>query len=169
MALNLLPWREAAHRKRLRQAGFYLIFGALVAVNLWLAVDHQNTQQRQQLASRQSVLDELNQQYHNTTSSISRLRQSIQDVETLQPLGNPQILEGLQVLGELPMQQGELRQFQQVYQGLSLEGIAHDQTEFEQLHHYLKQHFSQVKLSLFQPEEHALRFRFDVQQGEKIP
>lgn len=165
--INLLPWRENTHRKRLRRAGFYILFWVLMAMNLWWFIEGQNSRQEQQLASQQSALDELNRQYHKTTEEITRLRNLIQNVETLQPLDNQQILVSLKVLSELPLQQGELSQFQQVYQGLFLEGVAQDQGEFEQLNRYLKKQFPQVKLSQFQPEAQALHFRFDVTHDEK--
>lgn len=169
MNLNLLPWREKTHRKRLQRAGFYCALWGLIAVNLWLAVDHQNNQLQQQLNAEQSAFEALNRQDHNTAEEISRLRRLIQNVEILQPLDNQQILTTLKMLSELPLQQGELRQFQQVHQGLFLEGVAQGQAEFEQLNRALKQHFTNVKLSHFQPETQALSFRFDVTYDEKTP
>ena len=84
--------------------------------------------------------------------------------DVLHSLTNGQVQNSLQQLSELPLQKGELNRVKQDVHNLSLEGRAQNQTEFESVHQFLKQHFPNVKLSHVQPEQHTLFFRFDVEE-----
>ena len=166
MSMNLLPWRIEAHQKRLRYLAFYTTLFALVAINLMLVLNNQLTRQQQDLQTQQKNVEQFNQQLRTITQNIVQLRSLAQNVESVQPIDSSQIQANLQWLSNLPFQQGALTQFQQDAQSFSLEGTAQDQREFEALHQFLKTHFPQVKLSHFQPEQHALYFRFEWSQGE---
>lgn len=166
MSMNLLPWRTYQHQKRLRRLAFYIALFILLAINLMLAFSNL-IEQQQNLQAPQKSFEQLNQQLHKTTTQIDLLRSAVQVGDVLQSLTNGQLQNSLQRLSELPLQKGELNRFKQDAHNLSLEGRAQDQTEFESVHQFLKQHFPNVKLSQVQPEQHTLFFRFDVEQGEE--
>lgn len=167
MSMNLLPWRTYQHQKRLRRLAFYIALFILLAINLMLAFSNLIEQQKQNLQTQQKSFEQLNQQLYKNTTQIDQLRSAVKVGEVLQPLTNEQVQNSLQRLSELPLQTGELNRFKQDAHNLSLEGRAQDQTEFELVHQFLKQHFPNVKLSQVQPEQHTLFFRFDMEQGEE--
>lgn len=162
--MNLLPWRTYQHQKRLRRLAFYIALFILLAINLTLAFSNLIEQQKQDLQAQQTSFEKLNQQLHKTTKQIEQLRSAVKVGEVLTSIPNEQVKESLQQLSELPFQQGELNKFKQDANNLSLEGNAQDQREFEQIHQFLKKHFPNVKLSLFQPEQQSLYFHFDMEQ-----
>ena len=164
MSMNLLPWRTYQHQKRLRRLAFYIALFILLAINLMLAFSNLIEQQKQNLQAQQKSFEQLNQQFHKTTTQIDLLRSAVKVGEVLQPLTNEQVQNSLQRLSEFPLQTGELNRFKQDAHNLSLEGRAQDQMEFESVHQFLKQHFPNVKLSQVQPEQHTLFFRFDVEE-----
>lgn len=162
--MNLLPWRTYQHQKRLRRLAFYIALFILLAINLTLAFSNLIEQQKQDLQAQQTSFEKLNQQLHKTTKQIEQLRSAVKVGEVLTSIPNEQVKKSLQQLSELPFQQGELNKFKQDANNLSLEGNAQDQREFEQIHQFLKKHFPNVKLSLFQPEQQSLYFHFDMEQ-----
>ena len=164
MSINLLPWRTYQHQKRLRRLAFYIALFILLAINLMLAFSNLIEQQKQNLQTQQKSFEQLNQQLYKNTTQIDQLRSAVKVGEVLQPLTNEQVQNSLQQLSELPLQKGELNRFNQDAHNLSLEGQAQDQMEFESVHQFLKKHFSNVKLSQVQPEQHTLFFRFDVEE-----
>ena len=164
MSMNLLPWRTYQHQKRLRRLAFYIALFILLAINLTLAFNNLIEQQKQHFQAQQKSFEQLNQQLHKTATQIDLLRSAVKVGEVLQPLTNEQVQNSLQRLSELPLQTGELNRFKQDAHNLSLEGRAQDQTEFESVHQFLKQHFPNVKLSHVQPEQHTLFFLFDVEE-----
>ena len=164
MSMNLLPWRTYQHQKRLRRLAFYIALFILFAINFILAFSNLIEQQQQNLQAQQKSFEQLNQQLHKTATQIDLLRSAVKVGEVLQPLTNEQVQNSLQRLSELPLQTGELNRFKQDAHSLSLEGLAQDQTEFESVHQFLKQHFPNVKLSHVQPEQHTLFFLFDVEE-----
>ena len=167
MSMNLLPWRTYQHQKHLRRLAFYIVFFILLAINLSLAFSNLIEQQKQNLQAQQTSFEKLNQQLHKATKQIEQLRSAVQVGEILTSIPNEQIKKSLQLLSELPFQQGELNKFKQDANNLSLEGNAQDQTEFELIHQFLKKHFPNVKLTQVQPEQDTLFFRFNVEQGEE--
>lgn len=164
MSMNLLPWRTYQHQKRLHRLAFYIALFILLAINLTLAFNNLIEQQKQHFQAQQKSFEQLNQRLHKTATQIDLLRSAVKVGEVLQPLTNEQVQNSLQRLSELPLQTGELNRFKQDAHNLSLEGRAQDQTEFESVHQFLKQHFPNVKLSHVQPEQHTLFFLFDVEE-----
>ena len=154
MSMNLLPWRTYQHQKRLRRLAFYIALFVLLAINLMLAFSNLIEQQKQNLQTQQKSFEQLNQQLYKTTTQIDQLRSAVKVGDVLHSLTNGQVQNSLQRLSELPLQKGELNRFKQDAHSLSLEGLAQDQTEFESVHQFLKQHFPNVKLF----------FRFDVEE-----
>ncbi|ABQ97652.1 TPA: competence protein B [Haemophilus influenzae] len=165
MSMNLLPWRTYQHQNRLRRLAFYIALFILLAINLTLAFSNLIEQQKQNLQAQQTSFEQLNQQLYKTAKQIEQLRSAVQVGEILTSIPNEQVKKSLQLLSELPFQQGELNKFKQDANNLSLEGNAQDQTEFELIHQFLKKHFPNVKLSQVQPEQDTLFFHFDVEQG----
>ncbi|MGJ0059629.1 competence protein B [Haemophilus influenzae] len=164
MSMNLLPWRTYQHQNRLRRLAFYIALFILLAINLTLAFSNLIEQQKQNLQAQQTSFEQLNQQLYKTAKQIEQLRSAVQVGEILTSIPNEQVKKSLQLLSELPFQQGELNKFKQDANNLSLEGNAQDQTEFELIHQFLKKHFPNVKLSQVQPEQDTLFFHFDVEQ-----
>lgn len=74
----------------------------------------------------------------------------------------------LNLLSELPLQQGELDVFTLNAKQVALSGITENQQEFEAIHQFLKHHFTEVNLTKFQPVQQQLFFQFDIQLLESV-
>lgn len=64
----------------------------------------------------------------------------------------------LNLLSELPLQQGELDEFTLNAKQIVLSGMTESQQEFEEIHQFLKRHFTEVNLTKFQPVQQQLFF-----------
>lgn len=74
----------------------------------------------------------------------------------------------LNLLTEFPLQQGELDEFTLNAKQVVLSGATESQQEFEEIHQFLKRHFTEVNLTKFQPVQHQLFFQFDIQLSESV-
>ena len=74
----------------------------------------------------------------------------------------------LNLLTELPLQQGELDEFTLNAKQVVLSGMTESQQEFEEIHQFLKRHFTAVNLTKFQPVQQQLFFQFDIQLSEPV-
>ncbi len=91
------------------------------------------------------MFEQLNQQLHKTTMQIDQLRSAVK-VGEFDIYSQRASKKSLQQLSGLPFQQGELNKFKQDANNLSLEGNAQDQTEFELIHQFFKETFSQCEI-----------------------
>ena len=64
----------------------------------------------------------------------------------------------LNLLTELPLQQGELDEFTLNAKQVALSGMTESQQEFEEIHQFLKRHFTEVNSTKFQPVQQQLFF-----------
>lgn len=64
----------------------------------------------------------------------------------------------LNLLTELPLQQGELDEFTLNAKQVVLSGMTENQQEFEAIHQFLKRHFTEVNLTKFQPCNNSYSF-----------
>lgn len=74
----------------------------------------------------------------------------------------------LNLLSELPLQQGELDEFTLNAKQIVLSGMTESQQEFEEIHQFLKRHFTEVNLTKFQPVQQQLFFQFDIHLSESM-
>ena len=74
----------------------------------------------------------------------------------------------LNLLTELPLQQGELDVFTLNAKQVVLSGMTENQQEFEAIHQFLKRHFTEVNLTKFQPVQQQLFFQFDIHLSESV-
>ena len=74
----------------------------------------------------------------------------------------------LNLLTELPLQQGELDEFTLNVKQVVLSGMTESQQEFEEIHQFLKRHFTEVNLTKFQPVQQQLFFQFDIPLPEPV-
>jgi len=74
----------------------------------------------------------------------------------------------LNLLTELPLQQGELDEFTLNAKQVALSGVTENQQEFEEIHQFLKRHFTEVNLTKFQPVQQQLFFQFDIHLSESV-
>ena len=74
----------------------------------------------------------------------------------------------LNLLSELPLQQGELDVFMLNAKQVALSGMTENQQEFEAIHQFLKHHFTEVNLTKFQPVQQQLLFQFDIHLSEPV-
>ena len=74
----------------------------------------------------------------------------------------------LNLLTELPLQQGELDEFTLNAKQVALSGMTESQQEFEAIHQFLKHHFTAVNLTKFQPVQQQLFFQFDIHLSEPV-
>jgi type IV pilus assembly protein PilN len=97
--INLLPHREEKRKRRQQQftilAGISAVFALLVGGAVWLYLDTQVTQQRQNVAYMKAEIDKLDKQIEE----IRKIRE-----ETASLLAKKQVVEGLQSNRSEPVQ-----------------------------------------------------------------
>src|SRR5215467_11350610 len=97
--INLLPHREEKRKRRQQQftilAGISAVFALLVGGAIWLYLDTQVTQQRQNVAYMKNEIDKLDKQIEE----IRKIRE-----ETASLLAKKQVVEGLQSNRSEPVQ-----------------------------------------------------------------
>ncbi|XHN45874.1 competence protein b [Lonepinella sp. MS14437] len=168
MAINLLPWRLELHQQRSRQElwrlALLIILIMLSYFGLTQFADYYQLQYAEQLQKRQSIQQQLNQVEQKIMQFQQRLQRNGKQSAVEIPSNFVDVL--FQLLSELPIEQGELQILQFSASQFTLQGKAHDQAEFEQIHQFFKQHpqINQLKLSQFSPQsDGTLQFEFQLQ------
>lgn len=162
MTMNLLPWRQTAHRQNLRRfTGLVMLF-VLLSLTAWWAMAYLNQQQKAQLSTQQAHFNQAHRRLQTLDAKIEQLRSALQEDVLVKTIPNEQVSAQLTHLAKLPFQQGELQFYQLRAEHIVLEGNTPAQQEFEQIHQYLTRHFAQVQLNQFQPSQQSLQFRFEV-------
>ncbi|WP_439256902.1 competence protein ComB [Lonepinella sp. BR2271] len=167
-AINLLPWRLEQHQRRSRQGVSKLaVFSLLVSIGYLIFNQFaQDYQQRytEQLQTQQSLQQQLNQVEQKRVQSQQRLQQ--QGKQSAVDISTDLVTALFDLLAELPLQQGELTGLQFSAQQFRLQGLAQQQSEFEQIHQFFKQYpqIKQLKLAQFSPQSDGkLHFEFQLQ------
>lgn len=140
-----------------------------VVWEFFIYVNHQN---QQHIIQHRNQLSSLSQNLLQLVQQTEKLRPHYKLHENKLPIKRPHLFEVLNLLNELPLQEGELSQIIFSIQSLQLKGYVEDQNEFEMIHHFLNQHtlFEKIELIQFKPTKDQIYFEFDlkIDTREKI-
>lgn len=168
-AINLLPWREEAHKRRAIHF-LYQLLGAIVFLSLvYVGLSHWKAKMNNQWQQTSHQLSQVQQQLQQGQSQLQRLRQGYIALEK-EALSTKRLQPIFQLLMTLPLQQGELTALSLDSQKLILKGRVEHQQEFEQVHQALNQAnlFEQVSLAQFQPSGKEILFEFELLFPENL-
>ncbi|MGQ0287096.1 hypothetical protein ACT2CV_07830 [Pasteurellaceae bacterium 22721_9_1] len=163
-SVNLLPWRLSLHKKRSRHSIILFFLFCIIWGCSWFVlttISHHFSAQQTQGQIQQNLTQQLTQ----TEQKLKQLQQRLQHKQTQDSvaIASDVVSQHFQLLSSLPIQQGELTTLNFTAKELSLIGMASNQTEFEQIHHYLKEQPSipHLQLAQFSPQTNeSLLFEF---------
>ena len=128
-----------------------------------VGLSHLNEQQVYALNQTKEKLAQITNQVHKKLIQVQQLQSNLKEMNELTEMDTEYVYRMLNLLSELPLQQGELDVFTLNAKQVALSGITENQQEFEAIHQFLKHHFTEVNLTKFQPVQQQLFFQFDIQ------
>ena len=167
-SLNLLPWRLEQHQKAFRLFIWQGLIWLVCSVLILFGLSQLNTQQLQVLNQIKENLTQITHQVHQKRIQVQQLQRDLQEMNELTEMDVKYVYRMLNLLSELPLQQGELDEFTLNAKQVVLSGATESQQEFEEIHQFLKRHFTEVNLTKFQPVQQQLFFQFDIQLSEAV-
>ena len=167
-SLNLLPWRLEQHQKAFRLFIWQGLIWLVCSVLILFGLSQLNTQQLQVLNQIKENLTQITHQVHQKRIQVQQLQRDLQEMNELTKMDTEYVYRLLNLLSELPLQQGELDEFTLNAKQIVLSGMTESQQEFEEIHQFLKRHFTEVNLTKFQPVQQQLFFQFDIQLSEAV-
>ena len=126
-------------------------------------LSHLNEQQVYVLNQTKEKLAQITNQVHKKLIQVQQLQSNLKEMNELTEMDTEYVYRMLNLLSELPLQQGELDVFTLNAKQVALSGMTENQQEFEAIHQFLKHHFTEVNLTKFQPVQQQLFFQFDIQ------
>ena len=150
-SLNLLPWRLEQHQKAFRLFIWQGLIWLVCSVLILFGLSQLNTQQLQVLNQIKENLTQITHQVHQKRIQVQQLQRDLQEMNELTKMDTEYVYRLLNLLSELPLQQGELDEFTLNAKQVVLSGATESQQEFEEIHQFLKRHFTEVNLTKFQP------------------
>ena len=126
-------------------------------------LSHLNEQQVYVLNQTKEKLAQITNQVHKKHIQVQQLQSNLKEMNELTEMDTEYVYRMLNLLSELPLQQGELDVFTLNAKQVALSGMTENQQEFEAIHQFLKHHFTEVNLTKFQPVQQQLFFQFDIQ------
>lgn len=163
LSLNLLPWRLEQHQKAVRRFMWQGLIWLACSVLIVVGLSHLNEQQVYALNQTKEKLAQITNQVHKKRIQVQQLQSNLKEMNELTEMDTEYVYRMLNLLSELPLQQGELDVFTLNAKQVALSGITENQQEFEAIHQFLKHHFTEVNLTKFQPVQQQLFFQFDIQ------
>ena len=163
LSLNLLPWRIEQHQKAFRHFMWQGLIWLACSVLIVIGLNQLNEQQGQALSQTTEKLTQISNQVHQKRIQVQQLQSSLKEMNELAEMDTKYVYRMLNLLTELPLQQGELDEFTLNAKQVALSGMTESQQEFEEIHQFLKRHFTEVNLTKFQPVQQQLFFQFDIQ------
>ena len=163
LSLNLLPWRIEQHQKTFRRFMWQGLIWLACSVLIVFGLSHFNEQQAQTLNQTKEKLTQITNQVHQKRIQVQQLQSNLKEMNELTEMDTEYVYRMLNLLTELPLQQGELDVFTLNAKQVVLSGMTENQQEFEAIHQFLKRHFTEVNLTKFQPVQQQLFFQFDIQ------
>ena len=163
LSLNLLPWRLEQHQKAVRRFMWQGLIWLACSVLIVVGLSHLNEQQVYVLNQTKEKLAQITNQVHKKRIQVQQLQSNLKEMNELTEMDTEYVYRMLNLLSELPLQQGELDVFTLNAKQVALSGITENQQEFEAIHQFLKHHFTEVNLTKFQPVQQQLFFQFDIQ------
>ena len=167
-SLNLLPWRLEQHQKAFRLFIWQGLIWLVCSVLILFGLSQLNTQQLQVLNQIKENLTQITHQVHQKRIQVQQLQRDLQEMNELTKMDTEYVYRLLNLLSELPLQQGELDEFTLNAKQVVLSGATESQQEFEEIHQFLKRHFTEVNLTKFQPVQQQLFFQFDIHLSESV-
>ena len=162
-SLNLLPWRLEQHQKAFRRFMWQGLIWLACSVLIVVGLRHLNEQQVDALNQTKEKLAQITNQVHKKRIQVQQLQSNLKEMNELTEMDTEYVYRMLNLLSELPLQQGELDVFTLNAKQVALSGMTENQQEFEAIHQFLKHHFTEVNLTKFQPVQQQLFFQFDIQ------
>ena len=163
LSLNLLPWRLEQHQKAFRRFMWQGLIWLACSVLIVVGLSHLNEQQVYVLNQTKEKLAQITNQVHKKRIQVQQLQSNLKEMNELTEMDTEYVYRMLNLLTELPLQQGELDEFTLNAKQVALSGMTENQQEFEAIHQFLKHHFTEVNLTKFQPVQQQLFFQFDIQ------
>ena len=163
LSLNLLPWRLEQHQKAFKRFMWQGLIWLACSVLIVVGLSHLNEQQVYALNQTKEKLAQITNQVHKKRIQVQQLQSNLKEMNELTEMDTEYVYRMLNLLSELPLQQGELDVFTLNAKQVALSGITENQQEFEAIHQFLKHHFTEVNLTKFQPVQQQLFFQFDIQ------
>ncbi|MDU3250702.1 PilN domain-containing protein [Haemophilus parainfluenzae] len=168
LSLNLLPWRLEQHQKAVRRFMWQGLIWLACSVLIVVGLSHLNEQQVYALNQTKEKLAQITNQVHKKRIQVQQLQSNLKEMNELTEMDTEYVYRMLNLLSELPLQQGELDVFTLNAKQVALSGITENQQEFEAIHQFLKHHFTEVNLTKFQPVQQQLFFQFDIHLSESV-
>ena len=163
LSLNLLPWRLEQHQKAFKRFMWQGLIWLACSVLIVVGLSHLNEQQVYVLNQTKEKLAQITNQVHKKHIQVQQLQSNLKEMNELTEMDTEYVYRMLNLLSELPLQQGELDVFTLNAKQVALSGMTENQQEFEAIHQFLKHHFTEVNLTKFQPVQQQLFFQFDIQ------
>ena len=163
LSLNLLPWRLEQHQKAFKRFMWQGLMWIACSVLIVFGLSHRNEQQVYVLNQTKEKLAQITNQVHKKHIQVQQLQSNLKEMNELTEMDTEYVYRMLNLLSELPLQQGELDVFTLNAKQVALSGMTENQQEFEAIHQFLKHHFTEVNLTKFQPVQQQLFFQFDIQ------
>ena len=163
LSLNLLPWRLEQHQKAFRRFMWQGLIWLSCSVLTVIGLNQLNEEQAQTLNQTKEKLTQITHQAHQMRIQVQQLQSNLKEMNELTEMDTEYVYRMLNLLSELPLQQGELDVFMLNAKQVALSGMTENQQEFEAIHQFLKHHFTEVNLTKFQPVQQQLFFQFDIQ------
>ena len=163
LSLNLLPWRLEQRQKAVRRFMWQGLIWIACSVLIFVGLSHLNEQQVYALNQTKEKLAQITNQVHKKRIQVQQLQSNLKEMNELTEMDTEYVYRMLNLLSELPVQQGELDVFTLNAKQVALSGMTENQQEFEAIHQFLKHHFTEVNLTKFQPVQQQLFFQFDIQ------
>ena len=163
LSLNLLPWRLEQHQKAFKRFMWQGLIWLACSVLIGFGLSHLNEQQVYVLNQTKEKLAQITNQVHKKHIQVQQLQSNLKEMNELTEMDTEYVYRMLNLLSELPLQQGELDVFTLNAKQVALSGMTENQQEFEAIHQFLKHHFTEVNLTKFQPVQQQLFFQFDIQ------
>ena len=168
LSLNLLPWRVEQHQKAFQRFIWQGLIWLACSVLIVFGLSYFNEQQAQTLNQTKEKLTQITNQVHQKRIQVQQLQSNLKEMNELTEMDTEYVYRMLNLLSELPLQQGELDVFMLNAKQVVLSGMTESQQEFEEIHQFLKRHFTEVNLTKFQPVQQQLFFQFDIHLSEPV-
>ena len=168
LSLNLLPWRVEQHQKAFQRFIWQGLIWLACSVLIVFGLSYFNEQQAQTLNQTKEKLTQITHQVHQKRIQVQQLQRDLKEMNELTGMETEYVYRMLNLLTELPLQQGELDEFMLNAKQVVLSGMTESQQEFEEIHQFLKRHFTEVNLTKFQPVQQQLFFQFDIHLSEPV-
>lgn len=106
-SLNLLPWRLEQHQKAFRHFMWQGLIWLACSVLIVVGLNQLNEQQGQTLNQAKEKLTQITHQVHQKRIQVQQLQSSLKEMNELTEMDTKYVYRMLNLLTELPLQQGE--------------------------------------------------------------